>query len=472
MPDRRSVCSIVVLVVVCSFGAIVDTEAGENGGRGWRAGDWDPGSHRRRPRARPVILSTDIAIGLIDTHGGKSLNPVVFSATHPYTFDTDVTPQDIDDGLALAMASNLDAKGMVDLIGVIPTYGNASLPAEMLVARQIVRRLKRRYDIPIVPGATSPASPTLHPIPTWFDGSDVPVLGRAGSFGAACRNLGVRKMVKLVAASREPVTILAIGPLTDVACLLNTAPKRVLGNIKEVIALASRLEGQRVQINGLAVNDFNPRMDPIGAALLLGAKHAQQVKIRLMSFSLTGQTSQANDLIPFNAEVYPGPPIVTPVAQASFQWLLDAAAPRNAYWSGIFGTEEGPFDQYALVAMIRPDLFDCREARAYILQCPFPAWSPDFPSVDGTPTESPYNAPNNPCDDHGPVNGSALSQVPAQLLVTLDLEDDGPLVRGTPGIDGNVPPIEMPARGVTACIDFADTEGRQEFQDILERFTW
>lgn len=92
--------------------------------------------------------------------------------------------------------------------------------------------------------------------------------------------------------------------------------------------------------------------------------------------------------------------------------------------------------------------------------------------MDGTPTEYPYNAPNNPCNDHGPENGSSLSQVPAQLVVTLDRKDDGPLVRGTTGIDGNVPSIDMPARHVTACIDFADAEGRQEFQEILERYTW
>jgi len=469
---QRSDFSILVLALLFTIGATVDAEVWEQRGSGLHGGHPYSGIHWLRPRPRPVILSTDVATGLIDTHGGTSLSPVVFSATHAYTFDTDVTPQDIDDGLALAMALNLDAEGRIDVIGVIPTYGNASLAAEMLVARQIVQHLKGHRDIPIVPGATSPASPTLHPIPTWFDGNNAAVLGHDGSFQAACRNLGVSKMSKLIASSRDPVTILAIGPLTDVACLLNTAPRRVLRNIEEVIALASRLEGESVRINGLTVNDFNPRMDPIGAALLLGAKNARDVKIRLMSFSLTGQTSQAGDLIPFNSETYPGPPVVTPRARESFQWLLDASVPRNEYWSGIFGTEEGPFDQYALVAMIRPEVFDCREARAYLLQCPFPAWSPDFPSVDGTPTQSPYNAPNNPCTDHGTANGSALSQVPVQLLVTLDLKDDGPLVRGTPGIEGNVPIIEEPARRVTACIDFADAEGRQQFQEILERYTW
>jgi len=133
---------------------------------------------RHHGGAKPqLLISTDVAIGLIDTHGGQSLSPGSFDADGTWSNDTDVAPQDIDDGLALAMALNLDAAGLVDVIAVVPTYGNASLPAEMLVARQIVRNLKRRYDIPIVPGATSPASQTLHPAPTWFDGSTVTVEG-------------------------------------------------------------------------------------------------------------------------------------------------------------------------------------------------------------------------------------------------------------------------------------------------------
>ncbi len=188
-----------------------------------------------------------------------------------------------------------------------------------------------------------------------------------------------------------------------------------------------------------------------------------------LSFSLSGQTSQTDDVIPFNVDAYPGPPHPTHVGEASFRWLLEAAGPRNDFWSGIFGVPEGPFDQYAVVAAVRPEIFDCREARAYLLQCPFPAWSPAFPD-DGS--ELPYNTSDNPCVDHGPTHGATLSQVPAQLVVTLDAGDDGPLVRGEFGIDGNIPPLGQRARKVTACIDFAGDAGRDEFEWILKRYTW
>lgn len=436
----------------------------------WLAGGVAPATGDERPQ---ILISTDVALGLFDTHGGKSLSPVSFDADHEPTPDADVDPQDIDDGLVLAMALNLDAARRLDLLGIIPTYGNASLPAEMLVAREITRNLKGRDDIPLVPGAIGPASQILHPTPTWFDGETLPIAGPDGSFQAACRNTGVAAMEDLIEGAPKPVTLLALGPLTDVACLLSTAPRAVTRKIAEIIAIASRVEGESLTINGKIVNDFNFRMDPVGGTLLLGATDEHHVRIRLMSFSLTGQTSQQDDLIGFDAATYPGRIPPTASSEASFAWLLAAAEPRNAFWSGIFGTPEGPFDQYALTAALRPELFDCRPARAYVQQCPFPAWSADYPSdEDGNPIEQPYNAPANPCLDHGPADGASLSEVPAQLIVSLDRREDGPLVRGTTGVDGNLPALDQPALPVMACIDFAGRSAREAFEGFLKRWTW
>lgn len=438
----------------------------------WRSrGSGHPGGWKQVPQ---IIISTDVSTGLIDTHGGVSLSPVSFNADHTYTTDSDVVPQDIDDGLALAMALNLDAEGIIEILAIVPTYGNATLAAEMIVARQITRVLKGREDIPIVPGANGPASQILRPAPTWFDGEIVQIEGPDGSFAASCVNAGVTLMRDLLQSAHGKVTLLAVGPLTDVACLLNTAPQRAIRKIDEIIAIASRLEGESVQVNGIVVNDFNFRTDPVGGALLLGADDGAQVPIRLMSFALTGQTSQTDDVIGFDAETFPGRQPSTPESEASFQWLLEASAPRNDFWSGIFGTPEGPFDQYAVAAVIAPDLFDCQEALAYVQQCPVPAWSPDYPTdIDGDPTQNPYNAPDdNPCVDHGTDHGAALSQIAAQLIVTLDLDYDGPLVAGTTGIDGNIPALDRPARPVTACIDFASDVARDGFEDLLKQWTW
>lgn len=431
-------------------------------------------AYGKGPLDRPqIIISTDVAIGMIDTHGGKSLAPVTFSADHAYGNDTSVVPQDIDDGLTLAMALNLDAEGLVDVLAVIPTYGNASLPGQALAARQITYTLKRRGDIPVVPGAPSPVNQILHASPTWFDGTTSRIDGSRGSFRAGCINRGVNVMRKLIGSSPGPVTVLALGPLTDVACLLSTAPEKVIENIREIIVIASQLEGESLQINGLVVNDFNFRMDPIAGALLLDLSRTAKVPLKLMSFSLTSQTSQKGDIIAFDSDSYPGPGEPGPASEESFAWLLAAAVPRNEFWTGIFGTPEGPFDQYALSAAVWPELFDCRPALAYVQQCPFPAWSPDYAvDEDGDPTEEPYNTEDNPCMDHGSEHGGSLSEVPAQLVLTLNLDDAGMLVRGLTGVDGNIPAIDSLAVPVTACLDFADAAARKEFEARLKQYTW
>ena len=79
----------------------------------------------------------------------------------------------------------------------------------------------------------------------------------------------------------------------------------------------------------------------------------------------------------------------------------------------------------------------------------------------------------NTCVDH-PGAAPPRSQVTAQLVVTTDTREDGPLVRGTQSVDGNLPSIPSSAVAVQACIDFApDTnDSRERFRELLEAYTW
>lgn len=419
-----------------------------------------------------VLFSSDVANGLFDTHGASGQCAVSFSADDEPFPDSAFVAQDVDDGWALAMALNLDALDVVEVAGVFPTFGNATMSAEMLVARKIVRDLKGRDDIPIAPGAMAPATQTIRPRTFWFDGDEVRVFGAGGLFEASCRNPAVIEMEKLLLESDRPTTILATGPLTDVACLLNTSPG-VAPRIAEIVALVSRIESESLQVNGTVVNDFNFRMDPGAGTLLLAAPGAREVPIRLMAFALTGQTSQADDLIVLDATSLRGPSPPTPESERSLAWMLRAQEARQDLWTEIFGTPEGPFDQYTLAAVLWPDLFDCQDGVAYVVECPFPAWSPAYPvDAQGDPLEDPYAAPDNPCIDHGPTNGSALSSVPAQLVVSLDPSESGPLVRGRRNVTGNLPARAQPARSVTVCTDFASAAARDEFAELLYEHSW
>ncbi|MDF1760657.1 MAG: nucleoside hydrolase [Coxiellaceae bacterium] len=418
--------------------------------------------------AVPVIFSTDIATGLIDIHGGVGAMPVDVNLNASHDHDAAFTAQDVDDGLTVAMALNLEAQGKVKVLGIIPTYGNASLPAEMLVAHKIVRELKKK-DTPIVPGAVSQYSQTLQPTPQWS--ADKTNISVKQAFAHACKNAGVEKMKSLLQHSAKPVTILAIGPLTDVACLLVSYPK-VKPHIKRIIMLASQLKGEPLIINGKTVNDFNFRMDPTAGAILL--RYADGVPITLMSFALTGQTSniknqasKQNRLMSFSSKNLKGPVNPTQQQSKSLQWFINAATIRNTFWYGVFGSDEGPFDQYTLMRALYPELFTCETAKAYVQMCPYPAWSTKYTGV-----AKPYNSPNNPCTDHGSLHGASLASIPAQLIVTT-MKDNGPLVRGVPGVDGNIPAFEK-AKAVTVqvCTNFKNDQAFKRFKQIIYQNTW
>ena len=419
-----------------------------------------------------LIISTDIATGLIDTEGAQSLLPVTFSDTSSYSRSSSVVPQDIDDGLTVAMALNLAEQGVVEVIGVVPTYGNASLAAEMLVAQQIVWTLKQRTDIPIIPGANGPGSQIIQPSSQWYDGTTLPIAGADGSFAAGCRNSGVDMMRRQIIQANRPVVLLAIGPFTDIACLLSVYPDTA-DRIAEIIMLASRIQDESLTINDIVVRDFNFSLDPIAGTILLALADQYNVPLRLMSFQLTGQTSQAGQLIEFNADTLRGPNPSTVDSERSLQWILEAIEPRNEFWQSIFGTPEGPFDQYTLVAAFSPQLFACADGLAYVQQCIYPAWSDSYPvDSNGQPIDQPYNSPDNACVDHGEEHGSALANTPAQLVVTFDLADNQPLVRGQTGIDGNIPAFDSTAVPVTVCTDFASQDAREQFTDLLYDNIW
>ncbi len=66
------------------------------------------------------------------------------------------------------------------------------------------------------------------------------------------------------------MTLVAIGPLTNIACLLTIYPE-VAPFLREIIVLASRIDSESLTINGKVVNDVNSRMDPVAGTLFLAA---------------------------------------------------------------------------------------------------------------------------------------------------------------------------------------------------------
>lgn len=137
----------------------------------------------------------------------------------PLIVDTD---PGVDDAYALVLAARAPE---VDLRAVTAVFGNVDLPTTTTNARRLLGMLDRA-DVPLGVGAERPL---IHP--TTQRAADVHGDDGLGGVAARFGPLGpepVGRALDLVAgvleASRAPVVLAAIGPLTDVALLLATRP--------------------------------------------------------------------------------------------------------------------------------------------------------------------------------------------------------------------------------------------------------
>ncbi|MFV2064738.1 MAG: nucleoside hydrolase, partial [Chloroflexota bacterium] len=183
--------------------------------------------------ARPVVMfSTDYGLGIID---GATNGPDRHAA-------------DADDAYAVSLvlqAANVRA--------VVSTFGNSKARPSAESARRGMAALGVRDAGDIV---VTGAEGFLDATPVSF----VPDDG-SGSAPFYCVNEGVERMSSVL-RDNEPgaVTLFAIGPFTDVACL-QRAFADDFSKLREIIALVGSTDGAPVP-GGNPVVDFNFAMDP------------------------------------------------------------------------------------------------------------------------------------------------------------------------------------------------------------------
>jgi inosine-uridine nucleoside N-ribohydrolase len=280
----------------------------------------DSASLKAQERTIPVILSTDTATGL--QNGWRTF------------------VSDIDDGLAIAMAL---ASPKLDLRGVVVTYGNNLMEPEYEIARHIVAGMGS--DVPVVRGAPMPLPEVEVKL---YDGKSVI---------SACLNEGVSFIASKLAESAEPVTILAIGPLTDVACLAQNFHEAV-AKIKKVFVIGGRSAGEAFVINGKYLADFNFAKDIPAIQYLLDKT---KIPIQFMTFTLTSSL-----LVPSSDREV----LCKSELPLAADFFCPAVEPWIQQWSRIF-SQDGfhPWDQNAIYALTNPEAYDCKPSRYAIIDC-------------------------------------------------------------------------------------------------------
>ncbi|MEV8441275.1 nucleoside hydrolase [Actinosynnema sp. NPDC051121] len=179
--------------------------------------------------------------------------------TTPLIIDTD---PGVDDAFALALAA---ASPEVELIGVTTVFGNVSLENTTRNALRLLTLLGRD-DVPVGVGASRPL---VHPHPhlSSAHGSDG-LSGFAHTLPEPTRDVDGRDAVTLMRdlldQADRPVTIVPIGPLTNVALLLAAHPG-LKPKIGRLVVMGGGVNGGNVT----ATAEFNVWSDPEAARRVL-----------------------------------------------------------------------------------------------------------------------------------------------------------------------------------------------------------
>ncbi|HEV8186042.1 MAG TPA: nucleoside hydrolase, partial [Chthoniobacterales bacterium] len=155
--------------------------------------------------------------------------------------------REVDDAFALVLAFHSPER---QIAGISTTYGNAGVKRTTAVARDLVRRFG------------GPAGVT---------GADVSA-GAAGK-GALGRSTAATEALA-AALKKERLTYVALGPLTNLATLLQLHPE-LASRFDRVILVGGRTPGRVLAFGangGLQIHDANVFKDPAAAQVVLDTK--------------------------------------------------------------------------------------------------------------------------------------------------------------------------------------------------------
>ena len=224
--------------------------------------------------------------------------------------------RDVDDGLALIQSFHSPE---LQILGVSIVFGNTTLNHAYPIGRKLVREFGPK---------------NLHVYSGAANGTD---LGKENNATQALEK----------ALRSEKLTILALGPATNIATVLKNHPE-LKSNITEIVAVAGRRPGQRFTTgskNKKAHRDFNFEQDPMAFQVILDS----QVPLVLTPFEISSQQwIQEVDLKKMSA------------GGSASKWIVPAARNWLALWKSVFAVDGfNPFDTLAVAYLTNPDFLEC-----------------------------------------------------------------------------------------------------------------
>lgn len=194
--------------------------------------------------------------------------------------DTDFTTIG-DDGQVAIMAAHLHAQGVIELLGISVVAGNEWMPQEVAEAVKAVERLGIAEDVGVYAGAKYPL---LHDYKnlaqeralwgvggSWYrrpEPKDTDLVAPLDGFATKTQvrpQHAVNFIVETVKKYPHQVTLLAIGPLTNIALAIRMSPE-IVPLIKRIVYMAGAFE---VPGNTTPAAEMNVWYDPEAARIVV-----------------------------------------------------------------------------------------------------------------------------------------------------------------------------------------------------------
>jgi pyrimidine-specific ribonucleoside hydrolase len=159
-----------------------------------------------------------------------------------------------------------------------------------------------------------------------------------------------------VALQSESLTIIALGPLTNIAMALELNPE-LKQKVKRVVAIAGNRPGGRrfwFQKKPIHFHDLNFKKDPGAFEIVL----ASGVPVTLLPFEAAQQVTITTEDLDQVADM-----------EGTAGWLAEASRGWLRFWEKSLG-ERGfyPFDSLAVMYVVLPELFFCEQIPARVIR--------------------------------------------------------------------------------------------------------
>jgi len=170
----------------------------------------------------------------------------------------------VDDATALGMVLSRD-KSEFDIMGITCVNGNVDVDKTTTNALKILEAFDRK-DVPVFKGATTPILACEHTGAYWHgvDGM-ADVYQDTPDQTPLQKEHAVSAINRLVSENKGEVTVVALGPLTNLALALRLNPS-LAHDMKELIIMGGNYKGEG---NVSMAAEFNFFIDPIAAHIVL-----------------------------------------------------------------------------------------------------------------------------------------------------------------------------------------------------------